>query len=379
MSEDRVEYGDQVIENTALVEINQAELALQRADDIGEIMELRDKSAAFQLFANAQGFKEAAQKAKIFQLKAERKAGGWLDENVDHRGAVAGNDLQDVSRLPDGISYQESHRWQKEAELPEEKFNEWVDESLANGWEISAAGLRNEATKYKTDIRRQELINKRGNIALTEQGITLVHGDMLTVIPTLGNFDLILTDPPYGVTDYSWDVLNTKNWLEAIKPHLNKEYNLFWFCSPRYATDIEFIFRELEFPIQSRIVWHRRNMALGSAARNKFVDTWEMIFHAGNRELNFPSEWSSAWFDVQEFAVPQTNFTDTKLHPTQKPADLIRRLVEFGSYPGDKILDPFAGSGTTGSVCPNDRQCTLIEKEEEYVGIAENRLGIKRV
>ena len=104
-------------------------------------------------------------------------------------------------------------------------------------------------------------------------------------------------------------------------------------------------------------------MAMGSAARNRFIDTWEMILHAGNRELNFPKEWSDAWFDVQTFAVPQSNFTDKKIHPTQKPEALIQRLVEFGSYPGDHIFNPFAGSGTTGAVCPDDRECVMIRRK----------------
>ena len=128
-------------ENTALMEISQAEQALQRADDIGDILILRDKSAAIQIFANAQGFKEAAQKAKIFQLKAERKAGDWLKLNVDHGNPQL---FQDGSfeGLPDGVTDKESFRWQLEAKVPEEKFNEWIDESLAHGWEISAAGLQ---------------------------------------------------------------------------------------------------------------------------------------------------------------------------------------------------------------------------------------------
>ena len=210
------------------------------------------------------------------------------------------------------------------------------------------------------------------------QNINLYAGDMLTIIAGLGKFDLVVTDPPYGVTDYAWDVLNTREWLKVIKSHLADKYNLFWFCSPVYQANVEMILRELELPIQSRIVWHRRNMAMGSAARNKFIDTWEMIFHMGNRELNFPTKWSEAWFDVQTFAVPQTNFNDTKYHPTQKPIELIRRLIEFGSYPGDRIIDPFAGSGTSGAACPSDRECTLIEREEEYISIIEQRLNVKR-
>lgn len=242
------------------------------------------------------------------------------------------------------------------ASLESDKQRYWLEQAADHKWSVST--LRQKISE--------------------STHITLIKGDMLEVLPTLGTFELVITDPPYGVTDWEWDELHTREWLEAIKPNLADEYNLFWFCSPKFAADIEPVFRNLDLPIQSRIVWHRRNMAMGSKARNRFVDSWEMILHAGNRELNFPEEWSDAWFDVQTFAVPQTNFTDRKLHPTQKPEGLIDRLVQFGSYPGDLILDPFAGSGTTGVVCPDDRECTLIEKEEGYVGITEGRLGIRR-
>jgi len=243
------------------------------------------------------------------------------------------------------------------ASLSKDKQRYWLEQTANNKWSVATL--------------RQKLSEK--------SYLKLYKGDMLEIVPKLGKFDLVVTDPPYGVTDYEWDQLETSSWLDVVIPHLEDEYNLFWFCAPKYAADIEMIFRLKGLEIQSRIVWIRRNMAMGSKAKNKFVDTWEMILHAGNRELNFPAEWSDAWFDTQEFAVPQTNFTDKKIHPTQKPEALIKRLVEFGSYPGDKILDPFSGSGTTGLVCPDDRECTLIEKEEGYVGIMEGRLGISRL
>lgn len=243
------------------------------------------------------------------------------------------------------------------SEVREEKRAYWAEQAVENGWSVRALRVKIAESSH----------------------IALYKGDMLEVLPALATkFDLVVTDPPYGVTDWEWDELHTLKWLEGIRPYLQDEYNIFWFCSPRFSADIELIFRKLELPIQSRIVWHRRNMAKGSKAKNKFVDSWEMILHAGNRELNFPEEWSDAWFDVQTFAVPQTNFGDRKMHPTQKPEDLIARLVEFGSYPSDKILDPFAGSGTTGLACPDDRECVLIELEEGYVGITEGRLSVKR-
>lgn len=246
------------------------------------------------------------------------------------------------------------------ADLPEDKQSYWLEQAASNKWSVATL--------------RQKMSEK--------QYIRLIHGDMMQILPSLARFDLVVTDPPYGV-DYNdtWDSreqFKPEDWLKEIIPHLADQYNLFWFCSPTLAADIEMTMRSLGLPIQSRIVWHRRNMAMGSKSKNKFIDTWEMILHAGNRELNFPDEWSDAWFDVQEFAVPQTNFTDKKMHPTQKPEGLIQRLIQFGSFPGDKILDPFAGSGTSGAVTPDDREITLIEREEGYVGIAEVRLGVKR-
>ena len=132
---------------TAIANINEAERRLSIANDIHEMIELRDAAAAYELMANARGFKEAAQNAKIFQLKAERKAGAWLAENVKPGNPQLFQDGIN-SQLPEGIDAHESHRWQIEASLPEERFNSWIDESLANGWEISAGGLRRIASNY---------------------------------------------------------------------------------------------------------------------------------------------------------------------------------------------------------------------------------------
>lgn len=128
-------------DNKALIEINKGKQALEAAHDIHEILDLRDKAAAFQLFANAQGFKEAAQEAKIFQLQAERKAGKWLEENIKPGNPQLFQD-ETISKLPDGIDRNESHRWQLQASVPEPVFNEWIDECLTTGKEISAAGLQ---------------------------------------------------------------------------------------------------------------------------------------------------------------------------------------------------------------------------------------------
>jgi len=216
--------------------------------------------------------------------------------------------------------------------------------------------------------------------ALVED-VNIIHGDMLLEVPKLGQFDLIIADPPYNVTNWEWDKIpeykqQVTQWLQLIKLALADEYHFFWFCSPKWAADTEMIFRELDIPIMSRVVWHRRNMAMGSDAKDRFIDTWELILHSGNTSLNFPDEWDSSRFDVQTFAVPQTNFEDAKLHPTQKPLALIKWLVSYGSKHGQRVLDPFAGAGTTGAACDSTRHCILIEREEEYVNVIKHRLGL---
>ena len=66
-------------------------------------------------------------------------------------------------------------------------------------------------------------------------------------------------------------------------------------------------------------------------------------------------------------------------HPSQKPLKLIEMLVSSATRPGDKVLDPFLGSGTTALVCQNlGREFDGIELDENYIKIAENRLGEKQ-
>lgn len=62
-------------------------------------------------------------------------------------------------------------------------------------------------------------------------------------------------------------------------------------------------------------------------------------------------------------------------HPTQKPLELVRRLVQAFSYPGDSVLDPFVGSGTTMVACRElGRKCTGIEINSKYIEIVEARI-----
>lgn len=371
----------------SLIKLEEATRILAEYQEVEDILPHYNLAEQYQYYAKKQKLgHEAVNYGAEIKLRAARRMGEVLEPTINHNGGRPQKNgtieepfFDEVSpTLSDiGLTKKQSSQFQQIAAIPQDIFEGHLAELKAKEQEITTAGLLRVAKSLK---KEDKVIIPQFNDSAV---IRLVHGDMLVELPRLGLFDLILADPPYNVTDWEWDKIGpefldlTRQWLATIKQSLKPQYNLFWFCSPQFSADIEMILRELSFPIQSRIIWHRRNMAMGSHARNKFIDTWEMIFHCGNRPLNFPQDWSDAWFDVQTFAVPQTNFEhDPKYHPTQKPIDLIKRLVEFGSYPNDRILDPFAGSGTTG-IASSGRNCILIEQDESYVNIIEQRLGIK--
>lgn len=283
----------------------------------------------------------------------------------------------DLSLRSDNLGY--SH-YKEVAPLDPQLQEMFLDWAIGEGATVKE--LRRKIRRYNP---RKDATDSDNGQDTHGYSIQVLHGDMFDILPTIDNssIGLVVTDPPYNVTGWEWDkigshddfVFVTDSWLKTIKPLLADEYNLFWFCSPQYMAVIEPMLVQSFGSIQSRIIWHRRNMAMGSDSKYKFIDTWEMIFHCGNKPMNWDGEWDDSRFDVQTHAVPQTNFKDTKYHPTQKPIALIETLVKYGSYPNDTVLDPFAGSGTTGEACLNvGRDCILVEREDEYIEVINERL-----
>jgi DNA modification methylase len=67
-------------------------------------------------------------------------------------------------------------------------------------------------------------------------------------------------------------------------------------------------------------------------------------------------------------------------HPAQKPEKVYEKLVLMTSKPGDLVFDPMAGSGTTAAVCKtHNRKCIIADESEEFISIAEKRLGVRRL
>lgn len=153
---------------------------------------------------------------------------------------------------------------------------------------------------------------------------TVIEGDSLVLLKDLDEkFDLLIADPPYNVLDVPWDKIGDrkaylafmKRWISLATSRLRAKHHAFVFCSPQYVADVDVLLRDdLGITVQSRIVWRHKNLSMGRVVGRGLVNSWDAVLHFGTYELHLPEQWGSERFDVQEFAVPQTNFVDAKVH-----------------------------------------------------------------
>ena len=207
-------------------------------------------------------------------------------------------------------------------------------------------------------------------------GITLYHGDCREVMPTLGRFDLLLTDPPYGMnldTDNSrfsggsnGNMAKRGNGVGTAqgKPIIGDD-------KPLGGVDPGVLFAVSKqqivwgwnhypslIPKGSCLVWIKRfDEAFGS-----FLSDAEIAYKSGGCGVYCKR-------DLSNNAIARE-----RAHPTQKPVSLMQWCLAF--FPDAKtILDPFAGSGTTLLAAKLEgRQAVGIEISERYCEIAANRL-----
>lgn len=201
-----------------------------------------------------------------------------------------------------------------------------------------------------------------------DSAVTLYHGDCREIVPLLGRFDLLLTDPPYGIGADNRKRILSRGKLAAAKDY--GETN--WDSAPpdayilsliRGACDKQIIWGGNYFelpPCKGPLVWDKENgdndFADGELAWNNLGIALRIKRHMWNGMLRKGGE--------------------DREHPTQKPLDVIAWCLTLAGDDAVTVLDPFAGSGTTGRACKDlGRKCTMIEREERYCEIAARRMG----
>jgi len=320
-------------ESGALVEISNAEAALERASDIHDMLNLRDAAMAYAVFADAQAFKEAAQKAKIFQLKAERKAGGWLEEYGPEHGGDRSSSHDENLKLEDlDIDHNESSRWQLEAKLPEAKFNTWTDDCLATGKEVTAAGLRRQVREHQREERVQEDKQAAEDLPAKGASFELETMPFSAYRGKKGEATAIITDPPY-----SDDYLSLYEELGSFAEyHLRDGGSLL------------------------AMVGHAALYGVIAALSAYLTYHWTIAYvmpgpHLMMYQLHVNTGWKPILWFVKGKYIGQTvtdiitaGSAEKDQFAWQQGEVGFAKLVADFSRPGELVIDPMCGTGTTG-------------------------------
>lgn len=233
-----------------------------------------------------------------------------------------------------------------------------------------------------------------------QKDIKLILGDCIKVLKELPkkSIDLIFADPPYNLSGKSnitvksgkrvicdkgeWDKIEnytsfTYKWIKQCRRVLTDDGTI-WISGTLHShPTIGFVLKKLDFWIINDVIWYKPN-APPLLSANRLAPSTELIWLASkDKKYYFNYKMGKTLNDGKQmrnlWTIPaQRHKTD---HPVEKPEPLLKRIILLGSKQGDRVLDPFFGSGTTGVVAKRlGRKFTGIEIEEEYYKMGEKRI-----
>ena len=226
-----------------------------------------------------------------------------------------------------------------------------------------------------------------------------------------GAVDLILTDPPYNlgkdygnasdqqtVADYlRW----TEQWIDAALPKLKANGSLYIFTTWRFSPEI-FVMLKQRMAMMNEIIWDRRVPSMGGSVRSFssvhdtigfFVRRKDYYFDldavriaydaatkkARSRSIFIGAKWLEVGYnpkDLWSVSRLHKEHPERADHPTQKPLEIIERMVKASCPPGGVVLDLFMGSGTTALAARRcGRDFVGFELNPDYCAIIEQRLA----
>ena len=257
----------------------------------------------------------------------------------------------------------------------------------------------------------------------TSESVALYYGDSVDLLRQLRDsnvkYELIFADPPYFLSNGGtsvhagkrvkvdkgdWDKSRgldedyqfTVSWLEKCRDLLT-DNGAIWISGTLHNIHVVgYALQKLGFVILNDITWFKPNAPPHLACRY-FAHAHETLLWAKKSKKArhvFHYQKMKHWQEEKDFiknegkqmrsvwVIPLTPQKEKKYgkHPTQKPLALLERIILSSSNEGDKILDPFCGSGTTGVVaCQNKRFFTGIDNNRNFLEIAKKRIEVKQI
>jgi site-specific DNA-methyltransferase (adenine-specific) len=241
----------------------------------------------------------------------------------------------------------------------------------------------------------------------------IFHGDCIEILKSMpeNSVDLVFADPPYNLqlrndlyrpnmtkvnaVNDGWDRFGdfaeyddfTRKWLSASQRVL-KETGTIWVIGTYHNIyRLGAIMQDLGFWFLNDIVWIKNN-PMPNFRGVRFTNAHETMIwaqkkkgakytfnHQSMKALNDDLQMRSDWNLNLATGKQRIKSNGTKAHSTQKPEALLYRIIMAASNPGDVVLDPFFGSGTTGAVAKKlGRNWIGIEREKRYIKVAQKRI-----
>ncbi|HEY8162527.1 MAG TPA: site-specific DNA-methyltransferase [Methylocystis sp.] len=244
----------------------------------------------------------------------------------------------------------------------------------------------------------------------------ILRGDCVELMRSLSeeSVDLVFADPPYNLqlankltrpdqslvdaVDDDWDKFAdfssydafTRDWLSAARRVMKPSATIFVIGSYHNIFRVGAIMQDLGFWILNDIVWRKNNpmpnfrgrrftnahetmiWAARDASAKSYTFNYEAL-KAGNEDCQMRSDWL---LPICTGAERLKDSQGRKAHPTQKPETLLARVILSASNPGNLVLDPFFGTGTTGAVAKRLRRDFIgLERDESYAIVAAERIA----
>lgn len=279
---------------------------------------------------------------------------------------------------------------------------------------VAGTAARNQVSRTGRVVSapRMGLVTPAQRLPLDE----VILGDCLSALERLppASVDMVFADPPYNLqlgagtllrpnqstvdaVDDDWDQFAsfeaydtfTRAWLSACRRVMKPTATLWVIGSYHNIFRVGSALQDLGFWILNDIVWRKAN-PMPNFRGKRFTNAHETLiwasrsdqkgytFHyealkGGNDDLQMRSDWFIPLCTGDERLKGDDG---RKLHPTQKPEALLARTILSASNPGDVVLDPFFGTGTTGAVAKRlGRHFIGIEQEPAYAAAARERIA----
>ncbi len=249
----------------------------------------------------------------------------------------------------------------------------------------------------------------------------IYNGDCVKILNTKfdeGSIDLIFADPPYNLSgnglkwrgnktggdwymvNEEWDKMTapeymqfTRKWIGGCHKVLKDNGAIYISCTYHNLSEVMIVLKQLNFKINNIIVWQKTN-AMPNMTRRVFTHSTEFVVWAVKgkkwifnynelKEINPEKQKDGSLKQMRDvWSMPLVQGKERlrgkdgrALHPTQKPEEMMKRIIIASSNKGGIVLDPFMGSGTTAVVAKQlGRNWIGIEKEKKYIVLANKRI-----